>query len=75
MKQETYKAARERLLRELAALGWETKPSLKVPQAIPPGREYTLFFKTQAVYKNAHSMWLDIRNFSTEQFVQECNDG
>jgi hypothetical protein len=71
MPAETYSRARARLLSELAALGWSTSPNLKVPWAEPPGNfnEYKLWFKSQAVYMNQHSLWIDIRGMSVKTFL------
>jgi hypothetical protein len=66
MKAETYAQARARLLTHLAANGWRTKPALKVPQACRP--DATLYFRQQAVYLDAHSMWIDIRGMSEAEF-------
>lgn len=68
MASETYAQARARLLKELAATGWKTKPSLKVPQAALD--DNTLYFKSQAVYLGAYSMWIDIRNMPLSTFAQ-----
>lgn len=66
VKAETYARARARLLTHLAANGWRTKPALKVPQACRS--DATLYFRPQAVYLNAHSMWIDIRGMSEAEF-------
>lgn len=68
VKQETYKVARERLLTELAALGWVTKPQLKRPQAINP-EGVQLFFNAQSVHRGTLSLWIDIRGMSVEKFI------
>ncbi len=69
-KVETYKAARERLLRELQALGWKTsKPGLKIPWAEPVGGAYRLWFRAQAVYKDAHSLFFEIRGRSAATLI------
>jgi hypothetical protein len=67
--QMTFTAARTILLHHLAQHGWTTKPSLKVPQAISPDGRAHLFFKTQAVYLHEHSLHVDIRTVSPEQFL------
>lgn len=72
MKRETYAQARTRLLSELTIAGWTVKASLKVPQAIPPHGDFTLFFKSQAVYLNSHSLWIDIRGMSVNDFIDRC---
>jgi len=69
MKQETYKQARERLLASLAAEGFTTRPALKVPWAEPRDGSYRLWFKPQAVYLNAHSLWVDIRGMELPVFL------
>lgn len=72
MKQETYKAARVRLLNELSAKGYPTKPGLKVPQVwFDSDAKHTLFFHAQAVYLDQHSTWIDIRGMSSETFLNE----
>lgn len=67
---ETYKSARERLLRELASLGWAVKPTLKVPQAVSADGVIHLYFKPQAVYRDKHSMWVDIRGMNVAEFIR-----
>ena len=76
MKQETYKAARSRLLKELAERGWEVKPNLVRPQAISPDKSVQLFFRAQSVYldnkkKGQLSMWVDIRNLPVEELIRK----
>jgi hypothetical protein len=63
---ETYQAARRRLLAHLVLTGWSVRPTLKVPNARKDGE--TLFFHPQAVYLNAHSLWIDIRDMSEANF-------
>ncbi len=70
MAKETYKAARERLLKELEGKGWTVKPNLVRPQAISPDKSVQLFFRSQAVYKGELSMWVDIRNLSVEELIR-----
>jgi hypothetical protein len=80
MARETYKEARVRLLKELAARGWTTRPELKTPTAISttvgPLLGYLdckvkLFFHPQAVYLHDHSMHIDdIRGMRIEDFLQ-----
>ena len=72
MKQETYKAARARLLLQLKDMGWTTKPSLVVPQAIDPTKSMHLFFHPQAVYLFKHSMWIDIRGMTVETLIEKA---
>lgn len=71
MKTETYKAARERLLKELEGKGFHVKPTLKIPQAVGKFQSgsYTLFFRTQAVYLDAHSLWIDIRGMGVDMLM------
>lgn len=69
MARETYFAARQRLFAELPAQGWRIKRDLKVPQACKDGN--TLYFRTQAVYLNDHSTFIDIRSMPTDQFLAE----
>jgi hypothetical protein len=69
----TYKGSQGYLFSEFKKLGWTVKDTLKVPQVIPPNREYTLFFKTQAVYCNNHSMHLDYRGMSIDTFLYHVN--
>ena len=69
--QRTFAQARDEILKHLAREGWRTKPALKVPQATDPETDDVLFFKTQAVYLNQHSLWVDIRKMTPEQFVKE----
>jgi hypothetical protein len=69
MSKETYAQARKRLLIGLETLGWEIRPNLKTPWAAKwPNR---LWFKAQAVYLDEHSLFLDIRGMSIEDFVKE----
>jgi len=69
-KSETYQAAKERLLNQLRALGWQTRPDLKFPWAKHPDHDFRVNFKTQAVYLNDHSLWIDIRGMTIEEFMQ-----
>lgn len=66
---ETYAAARARILGDLATMGWTVRAGLKVPWAEPPDRAYKLWFRPQAVYRNEHSMWLDIRGMDARTLV------
>ena len=67
---EKYAAARERLLRELKAKGWKTsKPDLKVTWAEPPSRAFKLWFRAQAIYKDEHSTFLEMRGLSVEKLI------
>ena len=69
MASETFKAARARLHRELAARGNKaSRPELKEPWIeLPTGDR--LWFKPQAVYLNAHSLLLEIRGLSVEDLL------
>ncbi len=69
MANETYVAARARLLRELAARGWRTQPGLKVPWAESPDGRAKLWFKAQAVYQGAHTLGIDIRGMSVQTLL------
>lgn len=70
---ETYKQARERLLRELKDLGWDTKPELKRPWAKAPDGQHKIEFHAQAVYLNGHSMWCDIRGMSVYELMRRTS--
>jgi hypothetical protein len=69
MKRETFKAARVRLLGELAERGWVVRADLKRPHATSPeGRRLT--FKAQAVLDHAgHSLWIDIRGVTVDTLL------
>jgi len=69
MPAETFAAARTRLLGELAARGWTTRPGLKEPWAEPPNGGLRLRFRPQAVYLDEHSLWIDIRGLSVEALL------
>ncbi len=79
MPNETYKAARMRLLTELAQRGWTVNKELKVPTAIDnqlgpdlgfDGFKVKLYFHAQSVYLHKHSMHLDdIRGMTVESFI------
>jgi hypothetical protein len=72
MPRETYLVARRRILAHLVLQGWALKSSrqyhqpLKIPQATKDGE--TLYFHPQAVYLNAHSLFIDIRSMATADF-------
>lgn len=73
---ETFKAARERLFRELPALGYKVTTynmghTLKVPYVTKNGRRFD--FHAQSVYDHDAnlSMWLDIRDMSAKQFDEK----
>lgn len=70
MKTETYQAAKYRILGALGALGWQIRPELKFPWAKHPDHSWRLNFKAQAVYLNEHSLWIDIRGMSLEDFMK-----
>lgn len=70
-KRETYIEARSRLLSELVAREYATKPKLKVPQV--KVESHTVFFHTQAVYLDLHSTGLDIRHMSCDTFLDHIN--
>ncbi len=70
MAKETYAQARQRLLSELKAKGWATsKPDLKVTWAVPPHRAFKIWFRSQALYKDEHSTFLDIRGLKVEALI------
>ncbi|MHB8107998.1 MAG: hypothetical protein ACYDH4_11320 [Candidatus Cryosericum sp.] len=76
MAKETFKAARARLFRELPAKGYKVVTynmgrTLKSPYVIDAaGRRFT--FSTQALHDEiGHSLWMDIRGMSVEQFDRE----
>lgn len=70
----TYKAAREAILDAYTGMrGVTVKRTLKVPQVILPSRD-VLYFRTQAVYLNAHSTWLDIRGMTPAAFIEEIRN-
>lgn len=70
MAMEKYASARERLLRELKAKGWKTsKPDLKVPWAEPPRGGYRIWFRPQAIYKEEHSTFLEMRGLKVEALI------
>ena len=71
---ETYKAARERILSELKARGYDVRTGLKIPWVKVPSKNYgvvQVWFRTQAVYLEQHSMFVDIRGVSTDMFLEE----
>jgi len=72
MKKETYPTARTRILNALSEAGWTVKADLKQPIAIPPDAEFKITFHAQAVYKNDHSLWIDIRGMTVQRFMYEC---
>ncbi len=72
---ETYAKARTRLLSELKQKGWTTsKPELKITWAVPPSRDFKLWFKAQAIYKNEHSLFIDMRGLSAETLIAYMED-
>ena len=73
MAKETFAAARARLLAELKAKGWNTsKSTLKVTWAEPPSRAYKLWFRAQAVYKDEHSLFFEIRGRSADELIEHA---
>lgn len=75
---ETYKAARDRLLVDLALQGWKVTAGLKVPHATAPDGGFRFWFKPQAVWfssGNSHtlggarSIHEDIRGMSLEKLI------
>ena len=70
MAKETYTAAKKRLLAGLVAKGYRTSDhNLKVPWAEKAGYDYRLWFRPQAIYLNAHSMFLDMRELSVDDLL------
>lgn len=77
MKRETYSQAQARLFAELRALGFEVKDRLKVPQVkihglyvgVESGATRTLFFRTQALYLDDLSTFLDYRGMSADTLL------
>jgi len=70
-KRETFPAARERLLAGLAANGWIVRSDLKYPWAKHPNYDFRVNFKAQAVYLDEHSLFIDIRGMSLQEFVND----
>lgn len=84
---ETFKAARERIIHELAAEHhWKVvtmNPSLKpmkVPHATSQGGDMRLWFKPQAVHvsygkfhslNSARSLWVDIRGLDVNALIAQ----
>lgn len=68
---ETYQAARQRLLRELAEMRFVVRAELKEPWAMPPSRAFKLRFRPRAVYLNAHTLNVDMRGMSAVQLLNE----
>jgi hypothetical protein len=71
---ETYAQARARLHVALGKIdGWKiSSPSLKVLWADSPSG-YRLWFRAQAVYKNEHSLFVDIREMTVEELIENFN--
>lgn len=70
---ETYQQARQRLLTELAGMGFRTsRHDLKEPWAEPIGREFRLRFRPQAVYLNAHTLDVDMRGMSAIELLNHA---
>lgn len=69
-KMEKFADARARLLSELKEKGWKTSsPSLKVPWAEHPRGLYKLWFKPQAIYKDEHSTFLEMRGLTADALI------
>lgn len=67
---ETYAAARVRLHRELGYNGWKvSNAQLKTLWAENGGAR--LEFKSQAVYLDGHSLFIDIREMKVETLLKE----
>jgi len=70
MAKETYAAARRRLYEGLKAEGWTvSKPDLKVLWAEPPGRGYRIWLRAQAIHKEEHSTFLEMRGLKVEALI------
>lgn len=75
---KTFGQARAEIFEYLKSEGWEVRDfdmrrmkPMKEPWAKSPDKQDTLFFKAQAVYLNAHSLFVDIRTMSPQQFLKE----
>jgi hypothetical protein len=69
---ETFKQARQRLLAELAGMGFRTSAhDLKRPWAEPQDKSFRLWFHAQAVYLNQHSLFIDMRGMSASELLTE----
>ena len=67
---ETYARAHARLLVWLKAEGWTTSShNLKIPWAIS-SEDNRLWFHPQAIYLNAHSLFVDARGMSGESLLR-----
>ncbi len=75
---ETFRAAQQRLLNFLADENWLVSGPLKFPHATTPDGQARVYFTPQAVQLsesepfslgNAHSLWIDIRGMSGEEFL------
>lgn len=77
MKKPTFAVARNAIFSVLGQNGWQlSDPILKVPHATAPDGSIRLWFKPQAVWMgestklgDAHSLFVDIRDLSTDQFI------
>lgn len=76
-RKQTFKVARANLFDHLRKNGWMVKDTLKVPWAEEPDGDLRLWFKPQAVWvggralNTARSTWMDIREYTPEQFLSE----
>lgn len=71
----TYRQAKKRLWDYLTELGWTmSNPKLKIPWADSPEScpSCRLWFKTRAMYKDSHSMHIDVRVISPEDVVERA---
>ncbi len=82
MKQETFKAARVRLLAELAAKeDWTVRTegpagSMKTPWAVDRVTERKIWFKPQGIHLgptlgNSLSMWIETRGLNVDDLIQQ----
>lgn len=79
---ETFKAARMRLFEELRAAGYKSSfpRALKTPWVLaqhpdapePVDSPPKIYFKTQAVYLDSHSLHVDIRGLSMNDLLWAC---
>lgn len=76
MAKETFKDAHARLHRELGALGHQaSKATLKEPYVIvrQHGKDWRIAFKPQAVYLDAHSLFIDARGMNVRDLLREVD--
>lgn len=77
-RERTYKQIQADILGGLEAMGWDTKPRLKVPHATDPSRRLRLWFRPQSVHydidnrgrgnfaaSSARSLFVDLKRLDT----------